>query len=204
MHFSRGWISLAGFVLVASACDSPTRPQAPARSDAAALDASGLASASTKSPVQHGYALAPVPLNLKGKNPALVGMGSYLVHTHACSDCHTNPPFAQGGNPFMGQPIQINAAAYLAGGATFGPFTSRNITPRANGQPAGMTLEEFVLVMRTGIDLDNKHPEFGPLLQVMPWPFFKELSDQDLRAIYEYLSAIPCVVRADQNPDRCG
>lgn len=27
----------------------------------------------------------------------------------------------------------------------------------------------------------------------MPWPDFQTLTDYDLRAIYEYLSAIPCV-----------
>jgi hypothetical protein len=29
------------------------------------------------------------------------------------------------------------------------------------------------------------------LLQVMPWPVFQDLNDRDLRAIYEYLRAIP-------------
>jgi hypothetical protein len=29
------------------------------------------------------------------------------------------------------------------------------------------------------------------LLQVMPWPAFGKKTDQDLRAIYEYLRAIP-------------
>jgi hypothetical protein len=29
------------------------------------------------------------------------------------------------------------------------------------------------------------------LLQVMPWPVYRHLTDHDLRAIYEYLRAIP-------------
>ena len=33
----------------------------------------------------------------------------------------------------------------------------------------------------------------GNLLQIMPWPVFNNLSDQDLLAIYTYLSAIPCI-----------
>jgi hypothetical protein len=28
-------------------------------------------------------------------------------------------------------------------------------------------------------------------LQVMPWPVYGKMSDRDLRAIYEYLRAIP-------------
>jgi len=27
----------------------------------------------------------------------------------------------------------------------------------------------------------------------MPWPAYQDMSENDLRAIYEYLSAIPCV-----------
>src|SRR5437763_4152040 len=64
-----------------------------------------------------GYNVAPVPLTLGNRDPFLVGWGSYLViSVGGCVDCHTNPPFIDGGNPFMGQPKKINASAYLAGG----------------------------------------------------------------------------------------
>lgn len=33
----------------------------------------------------------------------------------------------------------------------------------------------------------------GNLLQIMPWPTFSHMSDHELAAIYEYLSAIPCI-----------
>jgi hypothetical protein len=45
--------------------------------------------------------------------------------------------------------------------------------------------------MRTGVDLKQLHPEVSPLLQVMPWPVYQDLTDRDLRAMYEYLRAIP-------------
>jgi hypothetical protein len=99
--------------------------------------ANAKAPTNSESRIARGFELAPVPLDLRGKNRALVGLGSYLVHTHACSDCHTNPPFADGGNPFDGEPEQTNTDGYLAGGTQFGPFLSRNITPRANGLPGG-------------------------------------------------------------------
>lgn len=61
--------------------------------------------------------------------------------------------------------------------------------------------------MRTGVDLDHLHPLCsanvtttclplafdGNLLQIMPWPTFQNLNDHDIRSIYEYLSAIPCI-----------
>ena len=89
----------------------------------------------------------------------------------------------------------MNTAGYLAGGVAFGPFISRNLTPDQNGLPAGLTLDQFVHVMRTGEDLDKDPPQVPSpdkdLLQVMPWPVYQDLTDQDLKAIYEYLRAIP-------------
>ncbi len=140
--------------------------------------------------VDEGFRIAPVPLKFSPENKYNVGLGSYLVNSGGCNDCHTNPSFAPGGNPYLGQKKKINAAHYLAGGQLFGPFVSRNLTPE-NGLPAGRTYAQFVQEIRTGIDLDHAHPQFGPLLQVMPWPSFQNFSDNDLRAIYEYLKAIP-------------
>jgi hypothetical protein len=139
--------------------------------------------------IAKGFQIAPVPLNLAGLNRDLVGLGSYLVNAGgACNDCHTNPPFAPGGDPFAGQPKRINKARYLAGDTSFGPgVVSRNLTPDRNGRPAGLTLDQFVHTLRTGKDPD--HP--SRLLQVMPWPVYQDLTYGDLRAIYAYLRAIP-------------
>ena len=139
--------------------------------------------------VRIGFEIAPVPLDLRGKNRALVGLGSYLVNaTGGCNDCHTSPPHAPGGDPFAGEPEIINVAGYLAGGTPFGPFTiSRNLTPDENGLPAGLTLQQFIETLRTGHDPEAP----GRLLQVMPWPVYGNLTDHDLLAIYSFLSAIP-------------
>jgi hypothetical protein len=149
-----------------------------------------------ESKIKTGFAIAPVPLNLRGKNRALVGLGSYIVNAQsACNDCHTQPNYAPGGDPFLGQTEQINTAGYLGGGRLFfGPIISRNLTPDRTGLPlGGAPLSEFIEIMRTGVDPDHAHPAFGPYLQVMPWPVYRNMTDRDLRAIYEYLSAIPCV-----------
>jgi hypothetical protein len=151
--------------------------------------------------IQRGFDVAPVPLDLTGKNRALVGLGSYIVNTHAqCADCHTWPQFVQDGNPFLGQPEQANTAGYLAGGRPFlgGTVFSRNLTPDPNsGLPADLTFAEFERIMRTGIDDDELTPHIpsadNDLLQVMPWPWFQKMTRRDLLAIYEYLRAIPSV-----------
>lgn len=161
----------------------------------------------TASRIKRGFDIAPVHLDLAGKNRALVGMGSYLVNGAGdCNGCHAGPAgeYASGGDPFLGQPKVVNQAAYLAGGAPlFGPFfVPRNLTPDKTGRPAGgATFEEFLGIFRTGIDPDHAHPQFGPFLQVMPWPSFQNMTDRDIRAIYEYLSAIPCIEGDPGLPD---
>ncbi len=151
----------------------------------------------SESTIRRGFALAPVMLNLRGKNRALVGLGSYIVNAQGgCNDCHTNPSYLPGHDPHLGQPEAINAPCYLSGGQHFGPFVSRNITPDAQGLPAGLTFDEFLIILRTGIDDDNVPPNVPPppaqdLLQVMPWPVYGKMTTRDLKAVYEYLRAIP-------------
>jgi hypothetical protein len=154
--------------------------------------------------IRQGFELvSDLDLNLHGKNRALVGLGAYLVNgVGGCNDCHSNPPFAPGGDPTLGQPKHLNTASYLAGGTEFIPahppnfpaIVARNLTPDKTGRPeGGASFEEFRNIMRTGIDPDHAHPQYGPYLVVMPWPVYQGMTDHDLRAVYEFLSAIPCL-----------
>lgn len=142
-----------------------------------------------------GLRLAPVQLNIGHRDPMLVGLGSYLVNqAGGCNDCHTNPSFAPGHNPYLGQPKQINTEGYLAGGHPFPADDGEtvippNITPDDKGRPHGLNFRQFELALRYGRDPDDPKK----LLQVMPWPNFQDLTDRDLRAIYEYLSSIPSI-----------
>jgi hypothetical protein len=169
--------------------------------------------------IRRGLEAAPVPLNMRGKDRELVGLGSYLVNVAAeCNGCHSAGPaseYARGGNPYFGQPAVVNQATYLGGGRDFGPLIpgtpniiSRNLTPDRTGRPAGgLSFAEFHHILRTGEDLDHLHPkcsEFvsqnclpapfdGDLLQIMPWPAYQNMATSDIRAIYEYLRAVPCI-----------
>ena len=201
----------------------------------------------TESRIQIGFEIAPVPLNLAGRDRAKVGLGSYLVNAVGdCNGCHTagGPPnfnYAQGGNPYFNQPQVTDPTIYLSGGGNFGPvgtptgpngypgpaMITRNLTPDKNGRPeGGHTLSDFKQILRHGTDFDHIHPTCtaaqiaeidaggtpvciptspdnsvdGDLLQVMPWPTFSHMSDRDIEAIYEYLSAIPCIDNTTSTP----
>jgi hypothetical protein len=191
--------------------------------DSRRVQATGDDDERSESKIRQGFEIAPVPLNLEGKNHALVGLGSYIVNAQGdCNGCHSAGPateFAPNGNPYLLHqgPTKVNPATYLGGGRDFGGYPapnsplhiiSRNLTPDKTGLPeGGHTFEEFVEIIRTGVDLDHLHPNCtgapnascvpfpfdGSRLQIMPWPIYHNMTDHDLRAIYEYLSAIPCI-----------
>jgi hypothetical protein len=197
--------------------------------------------------IKIGFEIAPVPLNLAGRNKDLVGLGSYLVNASGdCNGCHTagGPPnfnYAAGGNPYFNQPAKVDPTVYLSGGMDFGPvgtptgpngyagpdMIARNLTPNKDGVPeGGMSLRRFKQIMNHGTDFDHIHPTCtadqiteidngstpvciptspgntadGDLLQVMPWPTFSHMDDRDIEAIYEYLSAIPCLDNSTSTP----
>ena len=202
--------------------------------------------------IPQGFAIAPVYLNLAGRDYNKVGLGSYLVNAVGdCNGCHSSNsaplalyPYITGKNPYFHQPERIDPSVYLAGGQSFGTvgtptgpngyggpaIITRNLTPDKNGLPeGGHTLAQFKQIMRHGTDFDHIHPTCTPaqiaainggaspvciptgavvydaagdtynnipdgnLLQIMPWPTFSGMTDDDLEAIYEYLSTIPCL-----------
>lgn len=181
-------MSAAGVVLVGAAAWLFSGTDTPAKNGKQSDHRNG-------SRIRQGYAISPVPLNLEGKNRALVGMGSYLVNAvGGYNDCHSCPSFAPGHNPYQGGDGAFNSANYLAGGTAFGPFISADLTPDANGKPHGLALNEFIQTIRSGHDALDGH-----LLFVMPWPVYRNMNDRDLTAIYEYLSSIP-----HAEPGTCG
>jgi hypothetical protein len=150
-----------------------------------------------------------------------------------CSGCHSFPQYleigdASGSNPAAGDPYEgtpstqsvlarlvanFNVSHYLAGGQCFGPFMARNLTPYANtGAPEGLTEAEFIKVMRTGEDIHCEKFASDPIcalgpptpvLQVMPWPTYHSMTDDDLKAIYAYLTALPVATACNTVADGC-
>jgi hypothetical protein len=136
-----------------------------------------------KQMIQTGLTVAAssgIQLNMAGKDPDMVGLGSYLVNVAGdCNGCHsqgTTTEFPAVGNPYLLMPPngpfigvkKINPATYLGGGRDFGVFpspggtvhiVSRNLTPGKSGMPEGdRTLAQFMQILRTGVDLDHVHP----------------------------------------------
>lgn len=110
--------------------------------------------------------------------------------------------YLNGGQNFgpAGPGIVQNPNSPLFGGPGLGPnIITRNLTPDYTGNPeGGVGLEKFIAIMRRGHDYDHLHPNCGgsvtdncysapvngELLQVMPWPKFRHMTDHQLRAIW--------------------
>ena len=116
-----------------------------------------------------------------------VARGKYLVTLASCSSCHT--PTKQG------QPMTQLA---FAGGVSFkgpwGDVNSANITPDASGI-SYYDEALFIKTLRTG--------EVGArkLASIMPWGYFRKMSDDDLKAIFAYLRTLPPVQHRVDNTE---
>jgi hypothetical protein len=102
--------------------------------------------------------------------------GEYLVEMAGCSDCHTPQ---ERGQPKPG--LDFAGGFELQG--PFGTVTSSNITP----DPSGISYYDenlFVQAMRTGrVGARSLNP-------IMPWPMLRNMTDEDLKAVFAYLRTL--------------
>lgn len=115
--------------------------------------------------------LAPVPVT--DTDP--ISRGRYLTHIGGCVDCHTP-------EDKMHRPIKDME---FAGGKEVEGFPARsaNLTPDASGT-SYYDEALFVRVMRTG------HVGARALNPPMPWWVYRNMSDDDLKAIFAYLRTV--------------
>jgi hypothetical protein len=111
-----------------------------------------------------------------GNSADPVQRGEYLVQMAGCSDCHTPQ---ERGQPKPG--LDFAGGFELQG--PFGTVTSSNITP----DPSGISYYDenlFVQAMRTGrVGARSLNP-------IMPWPMLRNMTDEDLKAVFAYLRTL--------------
>ena len=190
MRFMRALVGLAPGLLLA-ACQQP-------------------APAPTQSTTPAQTASAPSP----------VERGKYLVTVGGCNDCHTPKKMgANGPEPDMTRELSGNPAgeklAPIPAGliapdkyltvvnnhltAWVGPWGvsfAMNLTPDKDTGIGSWTQEMFVNALRTG-----KHQGTGrPILPPMPWNWYRNMTDDDLKGVFAYLQSLPPVKNAIPDP----
>lgn len=137
-----------------------------------------------------------------------VERGRYLVTITGCNDCHTPWRMGeQGPEPDMsrmlsGHPEGVvlsppdagegpwlwhGAAMMTAFAGPWGISYSTNLNPDEETGFGIWTEEMFIAAIR-----DGRHMGRGrPILPPMPWQAYREMTDEDLRAVFAYLQTVP-------------
>jgi mono/diheme cytochrome c family protein len=152
---------------------------------------------------------APAP-QLERAAAERIARGDYLVSTIGCADCHSpkvmspDGPVEDPSRRLSGHPesARLDAPPALAGTwlaatstdltAWFGPWGisyAFNLTPDENTGIGSWSEDTFVQTIKTGRHMGVSRPILPP----MPWHFYRNLTDEDLRSIYAYLRTIPPV-----------
>jgi mono/diheme cytochrome c family protein len=93
-----------------------------------------------------------------------VEYGKYLAKT--CTLCH--------GENLNGKTVSEGPNVYVALNLTRG------------GEMQGWTEEQFIATMRTGVTPGGKQ-----LIDFMPWKYFGQMTDDELKAVWMYLQSLP-------------
>ncbi len=111
-----------------------------------------------------------VESNAAPADAGLIAKGEYVAHLGDCVACHTAP----GGAP-------------MAGGRALetpmGVIYSTNITPDAATGIGGWSFGAFDRAMRKGVAADGHR-----LYPAMPYPSYAKVSEEDMRALYAYVT----------------
>ena len=113
---------------------------------------------------------------------AQIQRGKYLVQIAGCSDCHT--PGGMLGQPDMGRYLGGSDVGFAIPGV--GIYLGQNLTSDKETGLGDWTDDQIIAAMRTG-----KRPDGRMLSEVMPYPGFAHLTDQDAAAIVAFLRSLP-------------
>jgi mono/diheme cytochrome c family protein len=132
--------------------------------------------------------VAPQPITAPVPPPDTsdpVKRGEYLSEIAGCGFCHT---------PRKGMPPHPDMARAFSGGNDFEGVVTPNITPDASGI-SYYDESLFIEVMRTG-QVKARKIKFP-----MPWPAYRNMTDEDLKAIFSYLRTLKPVHHVVDNTE---
>ena len=164
---------------------------------------------------------APTETKAGQSSMAPVERGKYLVTIGGCNDCHTPKKLGPNGLPdfdmsrqLSGNPSTEKLAPVPQGiiapdkyltvvnnhlGAWVGPWGvsfAMNLTPDKATGLGSWTEDMFIKALRTG-----KHQGAGrPILPPMPWNWYRNMTDDDLKAVFAYLQSLPPINNPTPDP----
>ncbi len=142
----------------------------------------------------------------------MVERGKYLVISTGCNDCHTPWHIGpKGPEPDMSRMLSghpqdlkmpeaklpqepwgwVGSASMTAFSGPWGTSFTANLTPDTMTGLGSWTEEMFVQAMRTGKHMGQ--PGSWDIKPPMPWMWYGQMNDDDLKAIFAFLQSIPVI-----------
>jgi mono/diheme cytochrome c family protein len=120
---------------------------------------------------------------LAASNDLQIERGEYLALAGNCASCHTT-----------------GSGGFMAGGVSFetpfGTIYSTNITPDPDTGIGDWSALQFLNSMRHGVRADGQH-----LYPAFPYTAFTKVTDEDLAALFAYLTSIPAIRQENTEND---
>ena len=154
---------------------------------------------------------APAPGDVPAAAPAVsqVDRGKKLIIGGGCHDCHTPKKLGPNGpeadmdrmlsghpesegvpqpfKPIKGSPYVIHINGHLtAWSGDWGVSFAANLTPDMNTGLGIWTEDMFLAALKQGKHMGKSRPILPP----MPWNWYGQLPDEDLKAMFAYLKSI--------------
>lgn len=116
--------------------------------------------------------------------------GRYLTHIAGCVECHTKPD--DKGNKVPGMELAGGWEMSIGGGKI---VTTANITPDKETGIGNLTESDFIARFKVYADSGYVAPAVAPgeYQTIMPWTMYAHMTNEDLSAIYTYLSSVPAI-----------
>ena len=150
------------------------------------------------------------------RNTDAVKRGEYLVRLGGCHDCHTPKILKAGAPPALdttrllsGHPADVPYPSWMsqdpneanalvlttpmlsAWAGPWGVSFAANLTPDKETGLGEWSQETFIRAIRTGKHQGQANGR--DILPPMPWPDYKDATEDDLKAMWAYLRSIPAV-----------
>jgi cytochrome c553 len=132
---------------------------------------------STEDRINKKYSVEIEHLDIEADS-AMIAEGARLTDIKGCRDCHDKD---MGGKIFTDDPL-------------VGKLAAPNLTKGKGGLPADFRVDDWVRVLKHGLDNDSTS------LWVMPSHKFSRLTEHDMKSIIAYCSQLPKVNREFEEP----
>ena len=131
------------------------------------------------------------PMNIVvDKSPERVARGEYIfTRLSYCDDCHSEQDFSK-----LARPVVKSTRGYgklMADKDMPGQIYAANITPDMETGIGSWTDGEKIRAIREGVDKNGR-----ALFPIMPYQFYRYMSDDDVQALVAYLDTMPAIKHA--------